>query len=87
VRPVWIPVTERMPEPDRRVAVWVPKGVIPGLNGVDTYYIVWWGGTEDKTLRNQWHVPLGFSIRPQQVTHWSEIPEGPAIAENGLPIG
>jgi hypothetical protein len=67
---VWTPVGERMPDEGRRVAVWAPTGVIPRYNGMDQYNVAFW-------FRASWHCPLGCGIPAKDVTHWSELPEGP----------
>jgi len=58
----WIPVTERIPDSDRAVLLYVPD------ENADP---VWIGHRDGPT----WRWPTGFTCFP---THWAELPEPPA---------
>jgi hypothetical protein len=66
----WIPVTERMPDLHKPVLMWGPDGRVcsgwrsDGGNRPDGY---WWPADE------------GGWYEDDEVTHWAELPEPPAI--------
>ena len=58
----WFPTTEKLPEDDRNVLVYVPGLAEPV-----------WPANYDEGV---WRWDCGMPI-PKQVTHWAEMPEGP----------
>lgn len=71
----WVPVTERLPEPHRYVLTWRPDG--HHRAGFD-YRIGLHHVIEDERIGVWWQGEQNHFIQDGHITHWMELPEGPA---------
>ena len=84
----WIPISERLPRVDQRVAILIADEDVAirhfptcarfsyDFRGTENERIVWWAGVPGKWM-NLWD--SGWTV-----THWCELPTPPADAEESV---